>query len=266
MELSAWDKVCFSRHPGRPYFLDYVGFLFSHFKELKGDRCFGDDRAIIGGIAEFEGRKVIAIGHQKGRNLAESKLYNFGMAKPDGYRKALRLMKIAEKFSKPVINFIDTPGAFPGVESERRGQAEAIARNLLEMSRLKVPIISIIIGEGGSGGALGIGVSDCILMLEHAWCSVVSPEGCSSILFKTVTKTKEVASALKLDSKFLKEVGVVDEVIHESILGAHVEIEDLVTEFRAVMVQKLDFLSTLSENQLLKNRYEKYRMIGKHKE
>src|SRR4030066_1229814 len=220
-DLSRWQRVQLARHPDRPYTLDYINLMTTNFIELHGDRHYRDDKAIVGGFAQLDEYKVMIIGHQKGRDTKSNVYRNFGMSNPEGYRKALRLMKLAEKFNKPIVTFIDTPGAYPGIEAEERGQAEAIARNLYEMARMKVPVICIIIGEGASGGALGIGVGDRILMLENCWYSVISPESCSSILWRSWDYKEQAAEALKLTAPDLLEQGVVDRIVPEPPGGAH---------------------------------------------
>ena len=219
--LSSWDKVFVSRHPERPYTLDYIENIATDFIELHGDRLFKDDPAIVGGFCKIDGKKVLIVGHQKGRTTEEKIYRNFGMANPEGYRKALRLFKMAERFSIPIVTFIDTPGAYPGIEAEEHGQGEAIARNLMEMSGLKVPVISFIIGEGGSGGALGLGVSDRIYMLENSVYSVISPEGCAAILYKDASRAEEAAENLKITAQSLYKLGVIDGIVEEPAGGAH---------------------------------------------
>ncbi|MDI6641619.1 MAG: acetyl-CoA carboxylase carboxyltransferase subunit alpha [Elusimicrobiota bacterium] len=260
--LTPAQRVQLARHPKRPYTLDYVNLLFSDFTELHGDRNFADDRAIIAGMAFFNGKSVAVIGHQKGRTVEENIERNFGMAHPEGYRKALRVMKLAEKFSKPVIIFIDTPGAYPGIGAEERGQAEAIARNLKEMSVLKTPIICVVIGEGGSGGALGIGIADRILMLENSYYSVISPEGCASILFRDTSKSAEAAQALKITANDLFNLKVIDEIITEPLGGAHRNINQTAENIKQSLTKHLSELLNLSTNSLLELRYKKYRSIG----
>ena len=223
--LTRWQKVQLSRHPNRPYFLDYIYKITNEFIELHGDRYAKDDKAMVGGIGEIDGKSVMLIGQQKGRNTKERQFRNFGMSNPDGYRKALRLMKIAEKFNMPIVTLIDTPGAYPGLEAEERGQAEAIARNIQAMATLKVPVICIVIGEGASGGALGIGVGDKVYMMEYTWYSVISPESCSSILWRSWDYKEEAAEALKLTSKDLKKMGIIDGIIKEPLGGAHNDID-----------------------------------------
>ncbi|MGQ9629748.1 MAG: acetyl-CoA carboxylase carboxyltransferase subunit alpha [bacterium] len=260
--LTPHQRVQVARHPMRPYTLDYIRLMMDDFVELHGDRLFADDAAIVGGLATFEGRTVVVIGHQKGRSTNENIRRNFGMPNPEGYRKALRLMKMAEKFDKPVLSFIDTPGAYPGIGAEERGQGEAIARNLREMSRLRVPIIVIIIGEGASGGALGIGVGDRILMLENAWYSVISPEGCASILWKDATKAPEAAATMKLTAQDLLKLGVIDEIIKEPLGGAHRNHEEVARTVKEAISRHLKELEALSETDLVEGRYKKFRCMG----
>ncbi|MFN3966820.1 MAG: acetyl-CoA carboxylase carboxyltransferase subunit alpha [Endomicrobiia bacterium] len=260
--LTPSQKVQLARHPKRPYTLDYINLLFTDFIELHGDRNFSDDKAIIAGIGMFENIPVVIIGQQKGKNLQENLERNFGMPHPEGYRKALRIMKLAEKFSKPIISFIDTPGAYPGIGAEERGQSEAIARNLKEMSILKTPIISIVIGEGGSGGALGIGVTDRILMLENSVYFVCTPEACSAILFRDSTRSEEAASALKLTAQDLYKFGVVDEIIPEPEGGAHRDVKKTAENIRISLRKNILELSKIPISKLLEERYKKYRSIG----
>jgi acetyl-CoA carboxylase carboxyl transferase subunit alpha len=260
--LTPWQRTQLARHPQRPSTLDYIGELCRDFLELHGDRSFADDRAIVGGFARFNDRSVMIIGHQKGKTLKERMQRNFGMPNPEGYRKALRLMKLAEKFNRPIITFIDTPGAYPGIGAEERGQAEAIARNLLVMSRLTVPIISVVIGEGGSGGALALGVSDRVLMLEHSVYSVISPEGCAAILWDNPQKVQDAASALKMTAKDLLGFGVIDDIVPEPIGGAHREPKAVCTLVGKSLTNQLFDLADLSVAQLLGNRDHKYRKIG----
>lgn len=260
--LTPWQRVQIARHPKRPHSLDYIQGLFTDFTELHGDRNFADDTALVGGCAFFESVPVIVLGHQKGRSVEDSMMRNFGMMHPEGYRKALRLMKLAEKFQKPIITFIDTPGAYPGVGAEERGQAEAIAKNLREMSVLKTPIISVVIGEGGSGGALGIGVADRILMLENAWYSVISPEGCAAILFRDASQASVAASALKLTAQDLYALKVIDEIVPEPLGGAHRNLTSVVNSLRAILSRHIAELAAWDAPHLLENRYEKYRRMG----
>ncbi len=261
-KLTPWQRTQLARHPQRPSTLDYIAETFRDFLEFHGDRSFGDDRAIVGGFASFNGRSVMVIGHQKGKTLKERMQRNFGMPNPEGYRKALRLMKMAEKFSRPIITFIDTPGAYPGIGAEERGQAEAIARNLYAMSRLTVPIVSIVIGEGGSGGALALGVSDRILMLEHGVYSVISPEGCAAILWDDPAKVPDAAAALKMTAQDLVDLQIVDEVIPEPLGGAHREPRAVTDRVAKALTNQLYQLTDLSVADLLAQRDRKYRRIG----
>jgi acetyl-CoA carboxylase carboxyl transferase subunit alpha len=251
-----------AKHPQRPTTLDYINTVFSDFVELAGDRYFGDDQALIGGIAKLNNEDVIIVGHQKGKNTKDNIKKNFGMANPEGYRKALRLFKMAEKFSRPIITFIDTPGAYPGIGAEERGQAEAIAKNLREMSSLETPVICIITGEGGSGGALGIGVGDTILMLEYSIYSVISPEGCASILFKDSKRAPEAAENMKITSSDLFKIGVVDEVIKEPLGGAHNDPEETAANIKASLVKNLADLKKVQKTKLVEGRYQKFRKMG----
>jgi len=260
--LTPWQKVQLARHSQRPYTLDYINLLMSDFVELQGDRGFADDPAMVTGMAKFKEETVVIIGHQKGRTLQENMVRNFGMAHPEGYRKALRIMKLAEKFSIPVISFIDTPGAYPGIGAEERGQAEAIARNLKAMSELEVPIIVVIVGEGGSGGALGIGVGDKVLMLENAIYSVISPEGCASILWRDAAKAPEAAKALKLTAQDLLGLKVIDEIIDEPLGGVHRDIEFVGRHLEKKIKRYLNELKNLPVEELLRKRYQKFRLLG----
>ncbi|HCJ66960.1 MAG TPA: acetyl-CoA carboxylase carboxyl transferase subunit alpha [Elusimicrobia bacterium] len=260
--LTAWQKVLLARHPRRPYTLDYIHLLFTDFLELHGDRHFADDQALVGGMAFFENEPIVVIGHQKGRTVQENMERNFGMPHPEGYRKALRLMKLAEKFSRPIISFIDTPGAYPGIGAEERGQAEAIAENLKVMSQLSVPIIVIVIGEGGSGGALAISIGDRILMLENTIYSVISPEGCAAILFRDANKASEAAEVLKLTANDLYKLGIIDEIIPEPLGGAHRDYVTTAESIRKVLKKHLCELRKMPKKQLLDLRYEKFRKIG----
>jgi len=261
-KLTPWQRTQLARHPQRPSTLDYIGGIFRDFLEFHGDRSFGDDRAIVGGFASFNDRAVMVIGHQKGKTLKERMQRNFGMPNPEGYRKALRLMKMAEKFGRPIVTFIDTPGAYPGIGAEERGQAEAIARNLYVMSRLTVPIISIVIGEGGSGGALALGVSDRIVMLEHGVYSVISPEGCAAILWDDPAKVPDAATALKMTAQDLVDLHIVDEVIPEPLGGAHREPRAVSERLAKALTNQLVQLGELPINELLAQRDRKYRRIG----
>ena len=261
-KLTPWQRTQLARHPQRPSTLDYIGGIFRDFLEFHGDRSFGDDRAIVGGFAIFNDRSVMVIGHQKGKTLKERMQRNFGMPNPEGYRKALRLMKMAEKFGRPIVTFIDTPGAYPGIGAEERGQAEAIARNLYVMSRLTVPIVSIVIGEGGSGGALALGVSDRIVMLEHGVYSVISPEGCAAILWDDPAKVPDAATALKMTAQDLVDLHIVDEVIPEPLGGAHREPRAVSERLAKALTNQLVQLGELPINELLAQRDRKYRRIG----
>ncbi|MEI7998167.1 MAG: acetyl-CoA carboxylase carboxyltransferase subunit alpha [Candidatus Omnitrophota bacterium] len=260
--LSAWQRVQIARHPGRPYTLDYIKFITDDFLELHGDRLFADDSSIVGGFAKIEGVKVMILGHQKGRDTKENVHRNFGCAHPEGYRKAMRLMRMAAKYNIPVICLIDTPGAYPGIGAEERGQAQAIAENLRDMAVIPTPIIATIIGEGGSGGALGIGVADKVLILEHSYYSVISPEGCASILWRSSLKAPEAAKALKLHGEDLIKFGVVDEIIPEPLGGAHRNPEGIAANLKAALLKNLKKLTDLSKEDLLNSRYKKYRDIG----
>lgn len=264
--LTAWQVAQVARHPQRPYTLDYVERLFTDFEELHGDRTYADDQAIIGGLARFDGRAVMIIGQQKGRDTKAKVQRNFGMPRPEGYRKALRLMRLAEKFGLPVITFIDTPGAYPGIGAEERGQSEAIARNLMEMSGLKTPIIAIVIGEGGSGGALAIGVADYVLMLQYSVYSVISPEGCASILWKSGDKSAEAAEAMGITAGKLHELGLVDKVIEEPLGGAHRDPAAMAETLRAVIARYLARLDNMPLEQLLQTRYQRLVSTGRFRE
>ncbi len=263
--LSDWQISQLARHPKRLYTLDYINDVFDEFTELHGDRAYGDDHAIIGGIAKLDGNPVMFIGQQKGRTTQEKLKHNFGMPRPEGYRKALRLMKMAEKFSMPIITFIDTPGAYPGIGAEERGQSEAIARNLFEMSTLKTPIISVVIGEGGSGGALAIGVADKVMMFEYSIYSVISPEGCASILYKDAAKADIAAESLKLTSKHLKKEGLIDEIISEPLGGIHRDPEEARTLLKAALGKQLADINSISIAELLQERQEKLLSFGRFK-
>jgi acetyl-CoA carboxylase carboxyl transferase subunit alpha len=260
--LTAWQRVQIARHNARPYALDYLNLAFSNFVELHGDRCFGEDRAMPGGFATLGDRKCVVIGHQKGRELKENIRRNFGCANPEGYRKALRLMRLAEKFSLPLVSLIDTPGAYPGVGSEERHISEAIAVNLREMMVLRTPTVAVVIGEGGSGGALGIGVADRVLMLENSYYSVISPEGCAAILWKHRQHAPEAAAALKLTARDLLDLGLIDEMIPEPLGGAHQDHSTAISNLRTAVATHLDDLCKLPTDELLKRRYEKFRRVG----
>jgi len=260
--ISPWERVQVARHPQRPVFSDYLAGTFTEPLELHGDQAAGDDPAIFAGFAKLRDRSVVLLGHRKGKNTKERISCNFGSAQPEGYRKALRVMRLAEKFKLPVIALIDTPGAYPGVTAEERGQAQAIARNILEMARLKTPVVCVVIGEGGSGGALGIGVGDRVLMLEHAYYSVISPEGCSSILWKSAEEAATAAQILRLTASDLNEFGIVDEVVEEPLGGAHQAAGDMCLRLEDALVRHLEPLLGLSTEELLQQRYEKVRKIG----
>lgn len=260
--LTRWQRVQLARHPDRPYTLDYIYMITENFTELHGDRYFKDDKAIVGGLAKIGAHKVMIIGHQKGRDTKSNVYRNFGMPNPEGYRKALRLMKMAEKFHIPVVTMLDTPGAFPGLEAEERGQAEAIARNLFEMSKLKVPILVVIIGEGASGGALGIGVGDRILMLENCWYSVISPESCSSILWRSWEYKEQAAEALKLTAPDLLPLKVIDRIVPEPLGGAHKSHSEMGEVLKNVIIDELNTLSKIKPDKLVQSRIDKFSAIG----
>jgi acetyl-CoA carboxylase carboxyl transferase subunit alpha len=264
--LSAWQISQLARHPQRPYTLDYIQALFTDFEELHGDRAFADDPAIVGGIARFEGQPVMVIGHQKGRDIKERQYRNFGMPRPEGYRKALRLYRLAEKFHIPVVTLIDTPGAYPGIGAEERGQSEAIARNLYVMAELKTPIVGVIIGEGGSGGALALGVVDQLLMLQYGTYSVISPEGCASILYKSADKASVAAESLAITADRLKAMGLVDKIVPEPLGGAHRSPEVMMETLRGALKEELTRLKAKSIKSLLVTRYERLMSYGKFKE
>ena len=260
--LTRWQKVQLSRHPNRPYFLDYIYKITNEFIELHGDRVAKDDKAMVGGIGEIDGNSVMLIGQQKGRTTKERQFRNFGMSNPDGYRKALRLMKMAEKFNMPVVTLIDTPGAFPGLEAEERGQAEAIAKNIQEMATLKVPVICIVIGEGASGGALGIGVGDKVYMMEYTWYSVISPESCSSILWRSWDYKEQAAEALKLTSKDLKKMGIIDGIIKEPLGGAHNDVDLAAKRVKKVILNDITDLGKLNPEKRIDRRIDKFSNMG----
>jgi len=264
--LTRWQRVQLARHPDRPYTLDYIHLMTEDFIELHGDRRFGDDKAIVGGLARLDGQTVMIIGHQKGRDTKSNLFRNFGMPNPEGYRKALRLMQLAAKFKKPVITLLDTPGAYPGIEAEERGQAEAIARNLFEMSHLPVPIIVVIIGEGASGGALGIGVGDRILMFENCWYSVIAPESCSSILWRSWDYKEQAAEALKLTAADLLEQKIVDRILPEPPGGAHRNHELVAQTLKTALLEELKALNKLKPEKLVQNRIEKFSKMGAWRE
>ena len=260
--LSAWQKVQLARHPQRPYTMDYIGMLMTDFIELHGDRFFADDKALICGFAKLDGKKIIIMGHQKGRDTKENLKRNFGCAHPEGYRKALRVMQLAEQANVPIVVFIDTPGAYPGIGAEERGQSQAIALNLREMVRIATPIISIVIGEGGSGGALGVGVADRVCVLENAYYSVISPEGCAAILWKNGAKAPDAAEVLKLTAEGLLKMGIIDEVVPEPLGGAHRDPQKSAQNLKEVIQRNLKELKALSKEELLQARYKKFRGMG----
>lgn len=262
--LSPWKKVQVARHPERPYTLDYIGEICDDFIELHGDRLCSDDPAIVAGIGKIDGRKVVVIGHQKGRTVDEKLHRNFGMANPEGYRKALRLMRMAERFNMPIITLIDTPGAYPGLEAEKHGQGEAIARNLLEMAGIKVPIVATVIGEGGSGGALALGVADKVYMFENSVYSVISPEGCAAILFKDASKAEQAAENLKIVGESLLELGIVDGVIEEPLGGAHRDYKRSSINLKEQILRSITELEQITVDELLENRYNKFRSMGQY--
>jgi acetyl-CoA carboxylase carboxyl transferase subunit alpha len=261
--LTPWQKTAVARHPNRPYTLDYVGALFTDFAEVHGDRNFADDPALVSGFALHKGRPVAVLGHQKGRDTKQKIYRNFGMPKPEGYRKALRIMGMAEKFGRPIIAFVDTPGAYPGIDGEERGQAEAIARNLREMARIRVPIIVNVTGEGGSGGALAIAVGDQINMLEHSIYSVISPEGCASILWRDAGRAEEAANAMKITATELHKLGIVDVIVPEPPGGSHVDHETLFRTLDDILASQLERLTSLPVERLLAERYQKFRAMGR---
>ena len=264
--LTRWQRVQLSRHPERPYTLDYIYELTDDFIELHGDRAFGDDKAMVGGFGSVNGMTVMFVGQQKGRNTKQRQMRNFGMANPEGYRKALRLFKLAEKFDKPIVTLIDTPGAYPGLEAEERGQAEAIARNLKDMSMLKVPVICIIIGEGASGGALGIAIGDRIFMLENTWYSVISPESCSSILWRSWEYKEQAAEALKLTATDMKSYGLIDGIIKEPLGGAHTDLKWMSEEIKKVILKSVKELRKLPVDKMIEERIGKFASMGVVKE
>jgi acetyl-CoA carboxylase carboxyl transferase subunit alpha len=261
-KLSRWQRVQLARHPNRPYSKDYIDIFSSDFIELHGDRHFRDDPAVIAGVGHFSGQKIAWIGQQKGRNTKENLYRNFGMMRPEGYRKAIRIMKIAEKFNLPIISFLDTIGAYPGLGAEERGQGEAIANNLIEMSGIEVPIISVVIGEGASGGALGIGICDRMLMMENTWYSVISPEGCASILFRDAKRAEDAAEALKPTPEDLLELGICDRIIEEPNGGAHRDFKASCDSLKRVLIEELEQLSNLDKSDFLQNRISKYDKLG----
>ena len=262
LSLSRWQRVQLARHPDRPYSKDYIDLIFTDFVELHGDRLFADDSAVICGIAKLDNKKIVIIAQQKGRNTKDNLYRNFGMMKPEGYRKALRIMKLAEKFNLPVVTFMDTPGAFPGIGAEERGQGEAIARNLLKMSSLEVPIVSVVIGEGASGGALGIGVCDSFLMMQNSWYSVISPEGCASILFRDATKAEAAAEALKVIPDDLVKMGICDKIIEEPNGGAHRDIKSSSQNLKSAILGELKELESIDPLSFIDHRIQKYDKLG----
>jgi len=265
-KLTPWQIAQVARHPQRPYTLDYISLMFTDFYELHGDRSFADDPAIVGGLARFNGQSVMVIGHQKGRDLKERTLRNFGMPRPEGYRKALRLMELAEKYKIPVITLVDTPGAYPGIGAEERGQSEAIGKNLLVMSGLRVPIVSVIIGEGGSGGALGIAVGDTLLMLQYATYSVISPEGCASILWKSADKAPEAAETLGITAQRLKTLGLIDKIVTEPLGGAHRDHQQMADSLKKAIADGLRAFQNLDTDSMIAQRHARIRALGKFKE
>jgi len=260
--LKPWQVAQIARHPQRPYMLDYVTRIFDDFEQLHGDRAFKDDHAIVGGVARLDGRSVMLIGHQKGRDTSDNIFRNFGMPRPEGYRKALRLMRLAERFRLPIFTFIDTPGAYPGVDAEERGQSEAIARNLLEMAGLKTPIVCTIMGEGGSGGALAIGVGDRVMMLQYSTYSVISPEGCASILWKSADKAPLAAEAMGITSGRLKELGLIDTVVAEPLGGAHRDMDAIARSLKQELIKALDQLQSMATDKMLETRYQRLISYG----
>jgi len=260
--LTRWQKVQLSRHPKRPYFLDYIYKISTEFIEIHGDRVARDDKAMVGGIAEIGGKSIVLIGQQKGRNTKDRQFRNFGMSNPDGYRKALRIMKIAEKFNKPIVTLIDTPGAYPGLEAEERGQAEAIARNIQEMSMLKVPVICIVIGEGASGGALGIGLGDKVFMMEYTWYSVISPESCSSILWRSWDYKEQAAEALQLTANDLKRMNLIDGIIKEPLGGAHNDVDFAADKLKKVILSEIEKLEKIDPEKRILDRVKKFSLMG----
>jgi acetyl-CoA carboxylase carboxyl transferase subunit alpha len=264
--LSSWQVSQIARHPQRPYTQDYIDRIFTDFEELHGERYFADDPAIITGIARIDDLPVVVIGHQKGRDTKDRIMRNYGMPKPEGYRKALRVMLLAERFNLPVLTFIDTPGAYPGIDAEERGQSEAIARNLMVMSELKTPIIATVIGEGGSGGALAIGVGDCLLMLQYSTYSVISPEGCASILWKSADKAQEAAEVMGITAPRLNELGLIDRIIDEPLGGAHRDFDEVANQLKLVLVEELEKLNQQSTSEVVTQRQNKIRQLGEFKQ
>jgi acetyl-CoA carboxylase carboxyl transferase subunit alpha len=258
----SWERVQLARHPKRPHTLDYIQRIFTEFREIHGDRAFADDPAIVGGMALFDGKPLVVIGQQKGRDTKQKLHRNFGMPKPEGYRKALRLMRLADKFHRPIVTFLDTPGAYPGIDAEERGQAEAIAVNLREMCRLEVPIVTVVIGEGGSGGALGLGVANRVYMLENAYYSVITPESCAAIIYRDSGKAPQAAEALKMTATDLKKLGLIDDIIPEPPTGAHSDVDQAAEMLREAIRKSLAELAAMSIEQLLADRYNKFRRMG----
>ncbi|MFN0185505.1 MAG: acetyl-CoA carboxylase carboxyltransferase subunit alpha [Aquabacterium sp.] len=261
--LTPWQVTQIARHPQRPYTLDYIGELFTDFDELHGDRTYADDASIVGGLARFNGQACMVLGHQKGRDTKERGLRNFGMSRPEGYRKALRLMKLAEKFGLPVFTFVDTPGAYPGIGAEERGQSEAIGRNIFEMAQLEVPIVSTIIGEGGSGGALAISVADQVVMLQYSVYSVITPEGCASILWRTAERASDAADAMGLTAHRLKALGLIDKIVSEPVGGAHRDVKQMCSQLKRALVDALRQVSDLKPRELLNRRHERLQSYGR---
>ncbi len=260
--LTPWQRTQIARHPNRPYAMDYIRLMLTEFMELHGDRAFSDDKAMVAGFARLDGMGVVVIGQQKGRDTKEKLARNFAMANPEGYRKALRLMKLAEKFGKPVLTLVDTPGAYPGIGAEERGQAEAIARNLREMSELRVPVVVVVTGEGGSGGALGIAVGDVVYMLEYAIYSVISPEGCASILWRDPAKAPEAAAAMGITAQTLKRLNLIDEIVPEPVGGAHRNHQEMATTLKGFLVKTFERLNRMPVEELVEQRYQKFRRMG----
>ncbi len=265
-KLTPWQCALVARHPQRPYTLDYIDLVFTDFHELHGDRAYADDRSVVGGLARFNGQSCMVIGHQKGRDTKEKIQRNFGMPRPEGYRKALRLMKLAEKFGLPIFSFVDTPGAYPGIDAEERGQSEAIGRNLAEMAELKVPLIATIIGEGGSGGALAIAVADVVMMLQYSTYSVISPEGCASILWKSAERAGDAAETMGITAHRLKSLGLVDKVVNEPVGGAHRDYRGMAQNLKKALQESLKQLSGLSSSELIERRFDRLMSYGRFKE
>ena len=260
--LTPWQRVQIARHPKRLYTLDYIDLMMTDFLEFRGDRLYGDDKAIVAGVAKIDKRKIVVIGHQKGKDTKENLMRNFGSAHPEGYRKAMRIMELAEKFDLPIVVFIDTPGAYPGIGAEERGQAEAIAKNLFKMCMLRTPIIIFVIGEGGSGGALGVGVGDKLYVLEYSYYSVISPEGCAAILWKERSRAPDAAKALKLTGKDLCELGIIDDMVKEPLGGAHRNPQEMAESIKTIIKKDLDNFRDVDKDKLVKKRYEKFRKMG----